>query len=165
MLSASMERTSPAIASFDTVATTMSFDEGLAERIRAALESLGHKSEEKRMFGGIAWLFDGAMGIGIAKNKFMVRVGPAAYEAALSKPHVKTMDFTGRALRGYVYVDDEGLASDHALCEWVNVGATFAKSVAAEELAPSNQPRAKGVTKGSKKSSKKSSKKGSTKAR
>ncbi len=62
-------------------------------------------------------------------------------------------------------VDDEGLASDDALCEWVNVGATFAKSVAAEELAPSKRPRAKGVTKGSKKGSTKSTTKGSTKMR
>lgn len=140
----------------------MAYDEGLAERIRAALSLKGHKSTEKRMFGGIAWLFDGAMGIGIAKNKLMVRVGPSAYEASLSKPHVKAMDFTGRALRGYVYVDDEGIASDSALEEWVHLGATFAKSVAAEELAPSNRPKekpAKKVSAGAKKSLKKSLKK------
>lgn len=125
----------------------MAYDEGLAERIRTALSTLGHKSAEKRMFGGIAWLFDGAMGIGIAKNKLMVRVGPSAYEASLAKPHVKAMDFTGRALRGYVYVEDEGIASDIALEEWVHIGASFAKSVAAEELAPSKRPNEKPANK------------------
>jgi TfoX/Sxy family transcriptional regulator of competence genes len=121
----------------------MAFDEGLAERIRDALTANGRTFREKKMFGGIAWLFDGAMGVGIAKNKLMVRVGPDAYEAALAEPHVEPMDFTGKPLRGYVYVADAGVATDAALARWTLRGADFARTVAAEALAPSKAPRAR----------------------
>lgn len=118
----------------------MAYDEGMAERIREALRENHRTFLEKNMFGGIAFLFDGAMGIGIAKGKLMVRVGPDAYASALAEPHVKPMDFTGRPLRGYVYVEDEGIASDAALERWVLRGADCARAIAAEELAPSKKP-------------------------
>lgn len=118
----------------------MAYDEGMAERIREALRENHQPFREKNMFGGVAFLFDGAMGLGIAKGKLMVRVGPSAYAAALAEPHVKPMDFTGRPLRGYVYVEDEGIASDAALARWALRGAVFARSIAAEELAPSKKP-------------------------
>jgi TfoX/Sxy family transcriptional regulator of competence genes len=121
----------------------MAYDEGLAERIRDALTANGRAFREKKMFGGIAWLFDGAMGIGIAKNKLMVRVGPDAYAAALAEAHVLPMDFTGRPLRGYVYVEDAGITTDAALIRWALRGADFARSVAADELAPQKKPAAK----------------------
>lgn len=121
----------------------MAYDEGMAERIREALREGRRTFREKNMFGGIAFLFDGAMGIGIAKGKLMVRVGPSAYEAALAEPYVKPMDFTGRPLRGYVYVEDEGIASDAALARWALRGADFARAIAAEELAPSKKPAAR----------------------
>ncbi len=139
-----------------TITARMGYDEGLAERIRAVLSDAKRAHREKNMFGGIAWLFDGAMGVGIAKNKLMIRVGPDAYEAALAEPHVSTMDFTGKPLRGYVYVEDEGVNSDRELARWVLRGADFASKIAEETLAPSARPPAK---KTAKKTAKKSAKK------
>ena len=72
----------------------MAFDEGLAERIR---ELLGGRSDvsEKRMFGGIAFLVNGNMSVGVTKDALMVRVGPDAYAEVLDHPHTREMDFTG----------------------------------------------------------------------
>ncbi|MBM3216980.1 TfoX/Sxy family protein, partial [Candidatus Poribacteria bacterium] len=85
----------------------MPYDENLAERIRRVVAGR-HGVTEKRMFGGLAFLLDGKMFCGIANSDLMVRVGPERYEAALSLPHVRPMDFTGRPMTGYVYVGPEG---------------------------------------------------------
>ena len=88
----------------------MSYDETLAERIRKALE---HRRDvtEKKMFGGLAFLLEGSMFCGIVKDELMVRVGTARYEEALTEPHVRPMDFTGRPARGYVFVAPPGLGA------------------------------------------------------
>jgi TfoX/Sxy family transcriptional regulator of competence genes len=59
---------------------------------------------EKKMFGGIAFLLDGAMFCGVSGGDLMVRVGAEAHEAALARPHARPMDFTGRPMKGYVFV-------------------------------------------------------------
>jgi TfoX/Sxy family transcriptional regulator of competence genes len=102
----------------------MSYDEKLADRIRRALGPRDDV-EERKMFGGLAFLRDGRMFCGIANNDLMVRVGPEGYEAALAKPHVRPMDFTGRPLKGYVYVAPAGRRTDAALRVWVNLSASF----------------------------------------
>ena len=96
----------------------MSFDEGLAERVRVAL---GPRSRvtERRMFGGLAFLLDGKMFIGISGSKLMARVGMERYQDALGLPHVREMTFTGRPMKGYVYIDPPGLAEDRDLAAWV----------------------------------------------
>jgi TfoX/Sxy family transcriptional regulator of competence genes len=102
----------------------MAYDEGLAERIRAVLEDESGISE-KRMFGGIAFLRRGKMFVGIAKGNFMVRVGPRDHAAALQEPFARPMDFTGKPMVGYVYVDLEGIDEDEALEAWVRRGLAF----------------------------------------
>jgi TfoX/Sxy family transcriptional regulator of competence genes len=106
----------------------MAFDEGLAERIR---ELLGGRSDvsEKRMFGGIAFLVNGNMSVGVTKDALMVRVGPDAYAEVLDHPHTREMDFTGRPLTGFVYVDEAGISEDEHLATWVDRGVTFASSL------------------------------------
>jgi TfoX/Sxy family transcriptional regulator of competence genes len=74
---------------------------------------------EKKMFGGLAFLVRGNMCCGVVGERLMVRVGPAAYEAALSQPHAGEMNFTGRPMKGFVYVEPEGVESDRALRKWV----------------------------------------------
>lgn len=96
----------------------MAYDEGLAERLRALLDERPGVTE-KAMFGGVAFLLDGKMFVGIVKDELMARVGPDAHEAALRQPHARTMDFTGRPMRGYVFVAPEGFAEDAALQRWV----------------------------------------------
>ena len=102
----------------------MSYDKKLADRIRRALGPRDDV-EERTMFGGLAFLRDGRMFCGIAKDDLMVRVGPEGYDAALEKPHVRPMDFTGRPMTGYVFVEPAGRRTDAALRAWVNLSASF----------------------------------------
>jgi len=108
----------------------MTIDEGLAQRIRETLNAT--PVTEKRMFGGLAFMSRGHMFIGIAKGALMVRVGPAAYEQALQRPHVREMDFTGRPLKGYVYVDPIGYENDEDLEYWVRAGHSFVAALPAK---------------------------------
>jgi TfoX/Sxy family transcriptional regulator of competence genes len=96
----------------------VAYDEGLAQRVREALASRRDVTE-KKMFGGLAFLVRGNMCCGVVGERLMVRVGPAAYEAALSQPHAGEMNFTGRPMKGFVYVEPEGVESDRALRKWV----------------------------------------------
>jgi TfoX N-terminal domain len=84
---------------------------------------------EKRMFGGLAFMVGGNMSCGVMGKELMVRVGPAAYGEALSRPHARTMDFTGRPLKGMVYVGAKGLEADRDLASWVELGVAFAESL------------------------------------
>ncbi len=81
----------------------MAYDEKLAGRVRLLLK--GRKGiSEKRMFGGLAFMLGDRMCCGVLKEDFVARIGPEAYESALDEPHVRPMDFTGRPIKGYVYV-------------------------------------------------------------
>lgn len=108
----------------------MAIDEGLAQRIREALGTA--RVTERKMFGGLAFMSRGHMFVGIARGLLMVRIGPAAYEEALRKPHVREMDFTGRPMRGYVYVDPPGFERDEELASWVKAGLAFVKTLPAK---------------------------------
>ena len=102
----------------------MSYDTQLADRIRRALAR--HRgATEKAMFGGLCFMLDGHMCVGIVGQDLMVRVGPEAYETALDEPHARPMDFTGRPMRGYVYVEPGGCSTPASLRRWVELGAAF----------------------------------------
>ena len=81
------------------------------------------------MFGGLTFMLGGKMCCGVLGDRLLVRVGPAAYEAALTEPFAAPMDFTGRPLRGMVYVDRDGLREDDELSRWVGRGVEFASSL------------------------------------
>jgi TfoX/Sxy family transcriptional regulator of competence genes len=102
----------------------VAYDESFADRIRDVLGD-DPGIDERKMFGGIAFLLDGNMFVGIAKNELMVRVGPDAWEDALAQPHAREMDFTGRSMKGYVFVDPEGIAEDDELKAWVDRALDF----------------------------------------
>jgi TfoX/Sxy family transcriptional regulator of competence genes len=106
----------------------MAYDEMLQERIR---RTVGGRMgvTEKKMFGGVAFLLDGKMFCGIVKDDLMVRVGPERHEQALSKPHVRPMDFSGRPMKGYVYVGPAGSKTDRMVQEWVERGLEFVATV------------------------------------
>lgn len=106
----------------------MAYDEMLAGRLRDALRGAGPVSE-KKMFGGIAFMLNGNMCCGVVKDTLMVRVPPGQYEMMLKEPHVRPMDFTGRPLRGFVYVDPKGLRTDGALEKWLKRTLAFASSL------------------------------------
>lgn len=96
----------------------MAFDEGVLRRLRALFEGRTDVVE-KKMFGGIAFMVSGHMCCGVVGNELMARVGPEQYEMALRKPYAREMDFTGRPLKGFVYVGVQGFASDEDLETWV----------------------------------------------
>ena len=109
----------------------MAYDEGLAQRIRELLiDDPG--MDEKRMFGGIAFMINGNMSVGVVEDSLMVRVGPEGYSQALAQPGAREMDFTGKPLKGFVYVDAPFLDSDERLLFWVNRGRAFASSLPAK---------------------------------
>lgn len=112
----------------------MAYDLSLAHRIRQLLPDRPGITE-KQMFGGIAFMVDGHMFVGIVKDDLMVRTGPERFEEALSAPHVRPMDFSGRPMTGYVYVAPDGLKSDNDLSRWIGLGCDFASAL------PPKQPK------------------------
>ena len=97
----------------------MAYDEALAGRIRAALRGRDDVAERK-MFGGIAFMVAGRMACGVIRDDLMVRVGADGHDEALSEPHTRPMDFTGRPMRGMVYVAPAGVANEGDLQRWVD---------------------------------------------
>ena len=106
----------------------MAYDEKLADRVRGALARRRGVSE-KKMFGGLAFLVNGHMACGIIGEDLMVRVGPEAYEAALKKAGARPMDFTGRPMKGMVYVAPRGHRRAPSLEAWVQQGLSYARSL------------------------------------
>jgi hypothetical protein len=106
----------------------MAFDERLADRVRGIIGE-DPRLHERKMFGGIAFLLDGNMCVGLVDDDLMVRVGPDAYDDALSRPHAREMDFTGRPMRGIVFVGAEGTTRKADLERWIDRGLAFAGSL------------------------------------
>ena len=120
----------------------MAYDDGLAERIRGVLDEQPGVSE-KRMFGGVAFLVKGHMSVGIVQDKLMVRVGPESYDRVLGERHARRMDFTGRPMKGFVYVLPEGYETDADLQRWVNLGVSHVTSLPAKPSSGRNRPSGK----------------------
>jgi TfoX N-terminal domain len=106
----------------------MAYDEGVAQRLR---EALGARRDiaEKKMFGGLAFMLSGNMCCGVIGDTLMARVGPRQYDKALARKHARAMDFTGKPLKGFVYVAPAGFASDRDLERWVSLCVAFAGSL------------------------------------
>jgi TfoX/Sxy family transcriptional regulator of competence genes len=118
----------------------MSYDEKLVARVRAATEGRPGIGE-KKMFGGICFLHAGAMFCGVASADLMVRVGPAAYEAALAAPHARVMDFTGRPMTGYVFVAPAGTRTAAQVAAWVERALAFVTTLPARSPAKAKGKR------------------------
>jgi TfoX/Sxy family transcriptional regulator of competence genes len=110
----------------------MPYDELLSVRIRALLGPLPNLGE-KKMFGGVGFLVNGNMACGVHKNDLIVRVGAAKYTEALSRPHTRIFDMTGRPMAGWVLVEPEGCATESDLKAWVEQGLAFARSLPGKE--------------------------------
>ena len=104
------------------------YSEELASRVRKLLARQGGLYEIK-MFGGIAFMVKGHMCCGVVKDRLMVRVGPEAYEKTLRKPHARPMDFTGRPLKGLVFVSPAGTRTGQGLSAWVGQAARFVRTL------------------------------------
>ena len=104
------------------------YNERLAERVRGVLAP--HRSVvEKKMMGGLCFMLRGHMCCGVTKDQLVVRVGRERHADALTEPHVRPMDFTGRPLRGFVFVGPQGIRTSRALERWVSRGIAFVDSL------------------------------------
>jgi TfoX/Sxy family transcriptional regulator of competence genes len=109
----------------------MPYNEVLAQRVRATLAEQD-AVDEKKMFGGLAFMLHGNMCCGIIRDDLMVRVGAEQYADALAQPHARELDFTGRPMRGMIVVDAAGLSSDADLEAWVRRGVAFVSGLPAK---------------------------------
>jgi hypothetical protein len=128
------------------------YDEALAERIRTLLRAR-RDVVEKRMFGGVAFMIRGRMGCGIVGSTLMVRVDPADADRWLRAPHARAMDFTGRPMRGFLFVGPPGVATAAGLRTWVRRAAAWAdaqppKSPGTRKPAESGRPKTGAVRRG-----------------
>lgn len=105
----------------------MAYDENLAERVRAVLMD-DPGLNERKMFGGLAFMLDGHMCCGIVGNELMLRLGADAAEQALQREHVRPMDFTGKPMTGMVFVAPDALRGK-ALSQWVNRAVAFVRTL------------------------------------
>lgn len=106
----------------------MAYDEGLADRIRQHLSHHGG-IEEKKMFGGISFLLNGKMCVGVVKDELCARVGPEAFDEAVKLPHARVMDFTKRPMKGWIFVAAEGVEEDTDLKAWIERCERFVKTL------------------------------------
>jgi TfoX/Sxy family transcriptional regulator of competence genes len=102
----------------------MAYNEKLADRIREVLVDVP-KVEEKLMFGGACFMVDGKMCVGVIKDEMMCRIDPLLEEVVLEKNGCRPMDFTGRPMKGYVYISEEGMKTQKAFDYWINLCLDF----------------------------------------
>jgi TfoX/Sxy family transcriptional regulator of competence genes len=120
----------------------MAFDETLAARVREILGPVAGFSE-KKMFGGLCFLLHGNMCCGVLKDELVLRVAPERAQELLSGPHTRPMDFTGRALKGFVYVETGGLRTDRQRSGWVSMTQSFARSLPRKSRSKAESRRAR----------------------
>jgi TfoX/Sxy family transcriptional regulator of competence genes len=110
----------------------MAYDEDLANRIRELIAGEPDLTE-KKMFGGLAFLIDGNMSVGVSgQGGLMVRVDPDQTEELVAKPHARPFEMRGREMRGWLRVDDEGLRTKRQLEPWVRRGIAYARALPAK---------------------------------
>lgn len=103
----------------------MAFDEYLSERINRILTNRNVTFSSKKMMGGLCYLVDDKMLVGIVKDELMARIGEDAYSNALKKEGCKEMNFTGRPMKGYVFIESEALDLDEELEYWIDLSLAF----------------------------------------
>jgi TfoX/Sxy family transcriptional regulator of competence genes len=108
----------------------MAYSEKLAKRIRERLAALPN-IEEKEMMGGLTFMYNGKMCVGIIKGELMCRIDPDLHETAISKTGCRTMDFTNRPMKGYVMVDESAMTTQKDFEYWINLALDFNKKAKA----------------------------------
>ena len=103
----------------------MAYSESTAARIEDYLTAKNVAHSSKKMFGGLCFLVDDKMLVGLIGEQLMARIGPDNYEESVAKPHVDAMDFTGREMKGYVYVNPDGLVNDEDLQLWLDLALEY----------------------------------------
>ena len=114
----------------------MPFNEKLADRTRELI-TLTHKNvEEKRMFGGLCFMVNDKMCVGVEQNRMMVRLDPDKYDEVMEKDGCNPMDFTGKVMKGYVFVDADVLNTKKKLEYWIKLALEYNKIAKASKKKP-----------------------------
>jgi hypothetical protein len=103
----------------------MPFNHRLADRVRYLLEETGLPIEEKQMMGGLTFMVNSKMCVGILNDDLMARIAPEDYPAALSRPGCREMDLTGKPMKGFVFINESGTGSTEGLKYWINLALAF----------------------------------------
>ncbi len=105
----------------------MAFNELIAQQIRECITPFEENISEKKMFGGLSFLYKGKMSVGVVKDELVARVVSEKYENALKKPHTRPMDFNGKVMKDFVFVEEEGFKSNEQIMEWIELGVEHAE--------------------------------------
>ena len=105
----------------------MAYNERLADMTRELISQTHKNIEEKAMFGGLCFMVNEKMCVGVEQERLMVRLDPAKYDEVLEKEGCKPMDFTGRIMKGYVFVDVDALTAKEKLAYWISLALEYNK--------------------------------------
>ncbi len=103
----------------------MAYDEKLASRTRELISKTHMITEEKKMFGGLCFMVNNKMCVGVEQNRMMVRLDPAVYDEVMEQEGCHPMDFTGKTMRGYVFVDASVLNTQKKLIYWIGLALDY----------------------------------------
>lgn len=109
----------------------MPFDDALADRVRQLVSSTPGLSE-KKMFGGLVFLINGNMSLGVHASELIVRIDPTETDSALARPGVRIFDLSGKPMKGWLLVSSTALGGKKALASWVARGLAYARSLPAK---------------------------------
>ena len=112
----------------------MAYNEKLANRIRRLLPRA--KVEEKKMMGGLTFMVNGKMCVGVSKDDLMARIDPDVYESALRKKGSREMNFTGKPMKDFVFVDPSGTSDKKDLKYWLDLALDFNKRAKTSKKRP-----------------------------
>ncbi len=105
----------------------MAYNLEIADRTREIIAKTHKRVEEKKMFGGLCFMVNGKMCVGVESERLMVRLDPAIYDEVMEKEGCSPMDFTGKVMKGYVFVDVDALKTNKQLLYWLNLALEFNK--------------------------------------
>jgi TfoX/Sxy family transcriptional regulator of competence genes len=102
----------------------MAYDKDLADRVREHLMYLPN-IEEKEMMGGLTFMYNDKMCVGIIKDELMCRIDPVLHETVVERTGCRTMDFNKRPMKGYIMIDETGMRSKNDLAYWINLALEY----------------------------------------
>jgi TfoX/Sxy family transcriptional regulator of competence genes len=105
----------------------MAYNERLADRVREIIAETQKAVEEKKMFGGLCFMVNDKMCIGVEQERLMVRLDPLKYDEAMEQDGASEMDFTGKPMKGYVFVDINAVNTRKKLDYWINLALEYNK--------------------------------------
>jgi TfoX/Sxy family transcriptional regulator of competence genes len=117
----------------------MAYDPSIADRVTDHLTRCRVSFETKAMMGGLCFMVNGKMCLGVTEARLMVRLDPANEADALKQPGCKPMDFTGRPMKGYVFIHPEGLETEDQFKHWIDLALEFNPRAAASKKKPKRQ--------------------------